>query len=165
MKTSENGIRFTAAWEKFSPMPYFATQKERERGIYTWGYGHTGTRPPKARLTQADGLAILSQDVKEAEGHVTRWAHPSITQPVFDALVDLVFNAGPSSIQADNVTGDFDDLVRFGKWDDVITQLEFFRKQAGVIVPGLVRRSLARQALANGMRWQDAEAVGRNARV
>lgn len=165
MKTSNNGISFTAAWEKFSPTPYFATQAERAKGLFTWGFGHTGTNPPKTRLSRADALAILGQDLREAEGYVNRWAHPSITQPMFDALVDLVFNAGPAYIQPDNVVGDFDDLVRFGKWDQVIKQLEFFRKQGGVILPGLVRRSLARQALAKGMRWQDAEAVGRNAKV
>lgn len=56
-------------------------------------------------------------------------------------------------------------MVTQGRWDELIVQLEFFRKQGGKILPGLVRRSLGRQALAKGMSWRDAEAVGRNAKV
>ena len=82
-----------------------------------------------------------------------------------EAGVDLVINAGEEPIKPDKKAGDFDDLVTQGRWDELIVQLEFFRKQNGKIIPGLVRRALARQALAKGMNWRDAEAVGRNAKV
>nr|UVN10062.1 MAG: lysozyme [Bacteriophage sp.] len=165
MKVSENGLNFTAAWEKFRSAPYFATEDERRRGIYTWGFGHTGRNPPRINITREAALAILREDLSYAEKKVNEWAHKSITQPIFDALVDLVINAGEEPIRPDKKAGDFDDLVTQGRWDELIVQLEFFRKQGGKIIPGLVRRALARQALAKGMNWRDAEAVGRNAKV
>ncbi len=165
MKVSDNGLNFTAAWEKFRSTPYFATEDERRRGIYTWGFGHTGRNPPRINITRESAMAILREDLAYAEKKVNEWAHKSITQPIFDALVDLVINAGEEPIRPDKNAGDFDDLVTQGRWDELIVQLEFFRKQSGKIVPGLVRRALARQALAKGMNWRDAEAVGRNAKV
>lgn len=165
MKMSNNGLQFTAAWEQFRASPYFATQEERDRGLYTWGFGHTGKNPPRIPITRETALAILRGDVAYAERKVNEWAHKSVTQPIFDALVDLVINAGEEPIRPDKKAGDFDDLVTQGRWDELIVQLEFFRKQGGKILPGLVRRSLGRQALAKGMSWRDAEAVGRNAKV
>lgn len=165
MKVSDNGLNFTAAWEQFRSTPYFATEDERRRGIYTWGFGHTGRNPPRINITRESAMAILREDLAYAEKKVNEWAHKSITQPIFDALVDLVINAGEEPIRPDKNAGDFDDLVTQGRWDELIVQLEFFRRQGGKIIPGLVRRALARQALAKGMNWRDAEAVGRNAKV
>lgn len=165
MKTSPNGIAFTAAWEDFRSGPYFATPEERRRNLYTWGFGHTGTVPPRRNITRAEGLELLRQDIVKFEDHVNRWAHPSINQAQFDALVDHVLNNGPASIVADKIDGDFDDFVRFGQWDKVRTHLLDFRnqRQNGVLVPmlGLVRRTHARQALFDGKSWQEAEAIGR----
>ena len=165
MKVSDNGLNFTAAWEKFRSAPYFASDDAPPREIYTCGFGHTGRNPPRINITREAALAILREDLAYAEKKVNEWAHKSITQPIFDALVDLVINAGEEPIRPDKKAGDFDDLVTQGRWDELIVQLEFFRKQSGKIVPGLVRRALARQALAKGMNWRDAEAVGRNAKV
>lgn len=162
MRLSDNGLRFIAAWETFQARPYFATSVERQRGIYTWGYGHTGTNPPNS-ITQAEAMALLRKDVAKAEDDVNRYAHPSINQAQFDALVDLAINAGSGSMRPDDVVGDFDDAVRGGDWQKVRATLPQFRMQAGKVLPGLVRRAAGRVALFDGKQWDVAEKIGRNA--
>ena len=162
MRFSDNGLRFTAAWEAFSPVPYFATKKEQARGLYTWGYGHTGTNPPRS-ITREEALALLKRDVAYAEDWVNKYAHKSINQAQFDALVDLVINAGPGPIVPDDVANDFDDAVRLGDWAKVRAILPQFRKQGGEVLKGLVRRAIGRQALFDGKQWDVAEKIGRNA--
>lgn len=162
MRTSENGLRFIAAWETFQPRPYFATAKEQARGLYTWGFGHTGTNPPNS-ITRDDAMALLKNDVAYAEDWVNKYAHPSINQAQFDALVDLVINAGPGPIVPDNVANDFDDAVRLGNWASVRATLPLFRKQGGEVLKGLVRRATGRQALFDGKQWDVAERIGRTA--
>lgn len=143
-------------------MPYFATKKEQARGLYTWGYGHTGTNPPRS-ITRAEALELLKRDVAYAENWVNKYAHPSINQAQFDALVDLVINAGPGPIMPDNIANDFDDAVRLGDWAKVRATLPQFRKQGGEVLKGLVRRAIGRQALFDGKQWDVAERIGRNA--
>ena len=94
---------------------------------------------------------------------MNKYAHPSINQAQFDALVDLVINAGPGPIVPDDVANDFDDAVRLGDWAKVRAILPQFRKQGGSVLLGLVRRAIGRQALFEGKQWDVAEKIGRNA--
>lgn len=159
MRFSDNGLRFTAAWETFSPVPYFATKKEQARGLYTWGYGHTGTNPPRS-ITRAEALELLRKDIAVAETFVQR-AMPigAFNQAQYDALVDLVFNVGPRAIGANTGTGR---AVRAGDVQTIRVKLPQFRMQAGVVVKGLVRRANGRLALFDGKQWDVAERIGRN---
>lgn len=159
MQFSENGLRFTAAWETFSPVPYFATKKEQEQGLYTWGFGHTGTNPPRS-ITRTEAMELLRKDIAIAEKFVQR-AMPigAFNQAQYDALVDLVFNAGPRAIGANTGTGR---AVRAGDIQTIRAKLPQFRMQAGVVVKGLVRRANGRLALFDGKQWDVAERIGRN---
>lgn len=159
MRFSDNGLRFTAAWETFSPVPYFATKKEQARGLYTWGYGHTGTNPPRS-ITRTEAMELLRKDIAVAETFVKR-AMPigAFNQAQYDALVDLVFNVGPRAIGANTGTGR---AVRAGDVQTIRVKLPQFRMQAGVVVKGLVRRANGRLALFDGKQWDVAERIGRN---
>lgn len=162
-QVDDNGLRFTAAWEDFSATPIFVTEDERKRGIRTIGHGHVilpGESFPRP-ITRDEALALLKKDLAKAEASVNKWAHPSINQAQFNALVDHVINGGDSSIREDNVTGDFDDMVRFGNWPEVSRRLLDFKYQSGVVMKGLVRRTTGRRALFEGDRWDVAEKKGR----
>ena len=64
---SDNAVEFARRWETFKPVPYYATAKEKARGILTWGYGHTGTRAQApASITEPDARALLRQDMTDA---------------------------------------------------------------------------------------------------
>ena len=165
MRLSDNGLAFIAAWEEFQAFPYKATKNET---YYTWGFGHYGPDvPATGSITRDQALALLRKDVAKAEASVTRWAHPSINQAQFDALVDHVINGGDASIVKDNVPADFDDMVRGGNWPEVRRRLLEFNKQRNPYTKklepllGLTRRTVARQALFDGKTAAEAEAIGR----
>lgn len=156
---SDNGVEFAKRWETFKPVPYYATADEKARGILTWGYGHTGTRAQApASITEPDARALLRQDMVEAERQVDAVAHPLVTGPYFDAMVDLVFNAGPKVIGADTGTGQ---ALRRGDIATLRTKLPQFIYQGGKVMLGLRRRATGRLALFNGKSAAEAEAIGR----
>lgn len=156
---SDNAVEFARRWETFKPVPYYATAKEKERGILTWGYGHTGTRAQApASITEPDALALLRQDMVEAERQIDAVAHPRITGPYFDAMVDLVFNAGPKVIAPSTGTGQ---ALRRGDIATLRTKLPQFIYQGGKVMLGLRRRATGRLALFDGKSAAEAEAIGR----
>lgn len=156
---SDNAVEFARRWETFKPVPYYATAKEKERGVLTWGYGHTGTRAQApASITEPDALALLRQDMAEAERQVDAVAHPLVTGPYFDAMVDLVFNAGPKVIAPSTGTGQ---ALRRGDIATLRTKLPQFIYQGGKVMLGLRRRATGRLALFNGKSAAESEAIGR----
>lgn len=156
---SDNAVEFARRWETFKPVPYYATAKEKARGILTWGYGHTGTRAQApAGINEPDALALLRQDMVEAERQVDAVAHPLVTGPYFDAMVDLVFNAGPKVIAPSTGTGQ---ALRRGDIATLRTKLPQFIYQGGKVMLGLRRRATGRLALFDGKSAAEAEAIGR----
>lgn len=156
---SDNAVEFARRWETFKPVPYYATAKEKARGVLTWGYGHTGTRAQApASITESDALALLRQDMAEAERQVDAVAHPLVSGAHFDAMVDLVFNAGPKVIGADTGTGQ---ALRRGDIATLRTKLPQFIYQGGKVMLGLRRRATGRLALFDGKSAAEAEAIGR----
>lgn len=156
---SDNAVEFARRWETFKSVPYYATAKEKERGILTWGYGHTGTRSQApASITEPNALALLRQDMTDAERQVDAVAHPLVTGPYFDAMVDLVFNAGPKVIGADTGTGQ---ALRRGDIATLRSKLPQFIYQGGKVMLGLRRRATGRLALFDGKSAAEAEAIGR----
>lgn len=156
---SDNGLEFARRWETFKAVPYYATADEKARGILTWGYGHTGTRAQApARITEPYARVLLRQDMANACVIVDAAAHPSLTQAQFDAMVDLVFNAGPKVIGAGTGTGQ---ALRKGDIATLRTKIPQFIYQSGVVKLGLRRRATGRLALFDGKSAAEAEAIGR----
>jgi lysozyme len=156
---SDNAVEFARRWETFKPVPYYATAKEKARGILTWGYGHTGTRAQApASITEPDARALLRQDMAEAERQVDAVAHPLVSGAHFDAMVDLVFNAGPKVIAPSTGTGQ---ALRRGDIATLRTKLPQFIYQGGKVMLGLRRRATGRLALFDGKSAAEAEAIGR----
>lgn len=155
---SENGLKFTAAWEQFRSAPYFATENERQRGIYTIGFGHTTTKPPGRNITQDEAYALLKDDMAAAVRAVDAVAPASLNQAQLDAMCDLVFNVGPGCIAASTGTGQ---ALRAGDVATLRQKLPQFRTQQGKVLTGLVRRANGRLALFDGKPWAQAEHIGR----
>lgn len=156
---SDNGLHFTAAWETFASKPYYATAAELERGIITWGYGHTG-KPSEAPtgITPGQALVLLNKDMAKAVAAVDACAHPSLTPAQFDAMCDLVFNAGHGVIGPTTGTGQ---ALRRGDVATLRAKLGQFIYQGGKPLLGLRRRAAGRIALFDGKLWQEAERIGR----
>lgn len=166
-QVSDNLLKFIAAWELFRSAPYFATERERRAGIYTIGFGHTfrDVRLFPNNITRDRGLELLRQDVADSVLAVDAAAHPSLNQAQFDAMVDLVFNAGPGVIGPTKGTGI---ALRAGDIATLRVKLPQFRNQTNPVTQrlepdlGVFRRAIGRLALFDGATWADAEKVGRS---
>lgn len=159
---SDNGLQFKKAWEKFRGTAYKATKNEK---YWTIGWGHTGPDVYEGqKITEGQGLLLLNRDMRWAVKAVDEVAHHSLTQAQFDAVVDLVFNAGPGVIAATTGTGK---ALRSGDIPTLRHKLSQFINQrnpkTGKLEPvlGLRRRTAGRLALFDGKPWQEAEAIGR----
>lgn len=153
---SDNGLHFTAAWEQFRGTAYKATPAEK---YLTIGYGHYGSDVKEGqKITDGQALILLNRDMAAAVKAVDAVAHPSLTQAQFDAVVDLVFNAGAGVIAATTGTGQ---ALRAGDVKTLRAKLALFINQNGKPVLGLRRRVAGRLALFDGKPWQEAEKIGR----
>lgn len=158
MKMSENGLEFTAAWETFSAVPYYATAEEKRKGIRTIGFGHV-IKPGETftQLTRVQAMELLRRDIASAENAVNAVAGP-LNQAQFDAMVDLVINVGPGAIGPNTGTGQ---ALRAGDTATLAKKLPQFIYQGGKPVLGLRRRAAGRVALWEGKSAAEAEAIGR----
>ena len=153
---SDNGLQLKKAWEKFRGTAYKATKNEK---YWTIGWGHTGPDVYEGqKITEGQGLLLLNRDMQWAVKAVDEVAHPSLTQAQFDAVVDLVFNAGTGVIAATTGTGK---ALRSGDIATLRAKLALFINQNGKQLLGLRRRTAGRLALFDGKPWQEAEAIGR----
>lgn len=153
---SDNGLHFTAAWEQFRGTAYRATSAEK---YLTIGYGHYGSDVKEGqKITEGQALILLNRDMAAAVKAVDAVAHPSLTQAQFDAVVDLVFNAGAGVIASNTGTGK---ALRAGDVKTLRAKLALFINQNGKPVLGLRRRVAGRLALFDGKPWQEAEKIGR----
>lgn len=153
---SNNGLKFTAAWEQFRGTAYRATPAEK---YLTIGYGSYGPHVKEGqKITEGQALVLLNRDMAAAVKAVDAVAHQSLTQAQFDAVVDLVFNAGAGVIAATTGTGQ---ALRAGDVKTLRAKLALFINQNGKPVLGLRRRVAGRLALFDGKPWQEAEKIGR----
>lgn len=153
---SNNGLKFTAAWEQFRGTAYRATSAEK---YLTIGYGSYGPHVKEGqKITEGQALILLNRDMAAAVKAVDAVAHPSLTQAQFDAVVDLVFNAGAGVIASTTGTGQ---ALRAGDVKTLRAKLALFINQNGKPVLGLRRRVAGRLALFDGKPWQEAEKIGR----
>lgn len=154
---SENGLHFTAAFESFRAKAYKATAAEK---YWTIGYGHYGADVSADQVvSEEQALRLLAQDMAKAVQAVDAVAAASLTQSQFDAVCDLVYNAGAGVIAASTGTGQ---ALRRGDVAALRAKIALFINQNGKPLLGLRRRSAGRLALFDGMLWQQAEKVGRD---
>ena len=153
---SDNGLKFTAAWETFANKAYRATKDEK---YLTIGFGHYGSDvKPTDTITEAEAYLLLKKDMAEAVKLADSIASLKFNQAQFDAICDLIFNVGPKAVAAGTATGQ---AVRAGDVKTLESKLPQFRNQAGKPVLGIYRRAMGRLALFQGKSWEEAEKYGR----
>jgi lysozyme len=94
---------------------------------------------------QAD--AWFDEDVMFAEDAVDK-LDVRLTQSMFDALVSLCYNCGPAPVQKGKTIGN---ALRAGDYDEAAEGFHLWVKQAGITLPGLVRRRADEVSLF----WED----------
>ena len=153
---SENGVKFTAAWEDFNAVSYRATKAEKHLTI---GFGHYGPDVKAGQNITVDAAyALLREDMAKVVRAVDAVAHKSLTQAQFDAVCDMCFNVGIGCINAVTGTGTF---LRAGNIEGLRAKMSLFINQGGKPMLGLKRRVVGRLALFDGNHWREAERKGR----
>jgi GH24 family phage-related lysozyme (muramidase) len=108
-KISREGIEHIKDYEKCKLEPYFATPKEKVRGIRTIGWGHkiTGNDPQWLKsaksITQEQADAIFAEDIKiyeqemnEAFKSLPKYLQNTDLYPqgFIDACISIIYNSG-----------------------------------------------------------------------
>jgi len=129
---SNAGLALTKSFEGLELTAY-----QDQVGVWTIGYGHTGSGVHGGLvITQEQADQLLESDVAGSVACVNRAVTSDISQNQFDALVDFTFNLGCSTLLSSTLlrfvnAGDFAEAApQFLRWDHA----------GGVVVPGLLRR-------------------------
>lgn len=137
MQVSEKGLKLTEDSEGCRLRAYLDTG-----GVWTIGYGHTEKVRPNDTIDLATAVTLLKHDIEYASSVVNAYALPC-TQGQFDALVDFVFNVGPTQFLKSS-------LLRYhkaGQYDKAAAEFPKWKYDNGRVIKGLVKRRAAEAAL------------------
>jgi lysozyme len=135
MEYSKNGLALTESFEGCKLTAY-----QDVRGVWTIGYGHTGTEVCAGLVwTQAQAEAALLADIQNAVNRVNSLVHVALTQPEFDALVDFTFNVGAGAFASSTMLK----LLNAGNYQGAAAQFDRWDMAGGQVVAGLLRRRQA----------------------
>ena len=125
-------------------------------GVWTIGYGHTGTAKPGQQISEAQAEQLLRKDVGWAEDAVRKNVKVPLTQGQFDALVSFTFNLGAGALGRSSL------LQKLNAGDYAGAQAEFgkYVHAGGRVLPGLVRRRTEEAQLFGGQAPQGNAANG-----
>lgn len=129
------GDRGKALIHKFEACRLVA-YKPTSNDVWTIGWGHTKGVGPGLTCIKAQADAWFDEDVLFAEEAVSSLDVP-LTQSMYDALVSLVYNCGPSPIQPGKTIGN---ALRKSDYDAAAEGFHLWVKQAGITLSGLARR-------------------------
>jgi lysozyme len=136
MKVSANGINLVISQEGFRSNAY-----QDATGTWTIGYGHTNDVWQGQVISLDQGKAYLASDLVHVEGAIND-QNLKINQNQFDALADLLFNAGTG------VLSHFTPLIKVNPNDPAITdKFNEYVYSKGVKLTDLVNRRAKEVAL------------------
>lgn len=116
------------------------------KGVWTIGYGHTGTDVrPGLVITQGTAEDLLLHDVQSAEFHVNHLVNVPLTQHEFDALVDFTFNVGSGNFASSTLLK----LLNLRNYAAAALEFVKWNKSGGMVVAGLLRRRIAETEVFN----------------
>lgn len=134
---------FIAQWEGFRERAYKCSA-----GVWTIGFGHTGTVSEGDRITREQAWECLLSDIRATMTGLAPHVNRSVTEGQFIALTSLAFNIG-----ATNVVKKCPKLMQALKAredEECARQFLDINKAAGKRVEGLTRRRQAEAALFLG---------------
>lgn len=135
MTYSKTGLALTESFEGLRLTAY-----QDIKGVWTIGYGHTGPDVHEGlTITQAQAESLLAGDIEFAANCVNTAIMVQLTQPEFDAIVDLVFNIGCAAFCASTMRR----MLNSGFYDEAANQFILWDHAGGKVVAGLLRRRQA----------------------
>lgn len=128
---SKRGLAFIRKWEGLRLVAY-----RDSGGVWTIGYGHTGTVFPSMVITEPQAEALLRSDLFRVEQAIRSYVDVSLSQNEYDALCSFIFNVGVEAFARSTL------LKRLNavQYDQAADQLLRWDKVQGEQVQGLVNR-------------------------
>lgn len=140
-KYSSNGLALTKSFEGLELKAY-----QDSVGVWTIGYGHTGTDVKRGLvITEPQADILLAADVAWAVTAVNKAVTSAIDQNQFDAMVDFTFNLGAANFTSSTLLR----LVNAGDFTGAAAQFIRWNKAKGKVLAGLTRRRQAETDLFN----------------
>ena len=146
MKISSTGVDLIKHFESCKLTAY-----QDSVGIWTIGWGHTGSVKKGDIWTQGEADNILLNDLDKFEVYVNQYVKVPLTQNQFDALVSWTFNLGPGNLKSSTMLTKLNEK----KYDEVPSQLKRWNKAGGKVLRGLERRRNAEAAMFSGEDWKE----------
>lgn len=138
MFLSDRGLEKTKEFEGLRLTAY-----QDSGGVWTIGYGHTGTAKPDMMITQEKADELLRLDVHWAVSCVNNAVTVKVNQNQFDALVDFTFNIGCGAFRNSTLLRRLN-AKNYAEAAEEFTRWKFVK---GVEVAGLLRRREADKEL------------------
>jgi lysozyme len=139
-------VEFLKGWEKFRAVAYPATEDERKRGIWTYGFGHTRGVKQGDTCTEEQATRLLVDRLVVVEDELREFVKRTPSPRQWDALVSLGDNCG---VKGENKVGP-SGLVRLFNQErdqECADRFLLWNKQSGVVVNGLSKRRAAERAI------------------
>lgn len=138
-RINEAGLTLLKAFEGIAQTAY-----QDQKGVWTIGYGHTGSDVGQGLwISSQEAEILLDSDLLKTENGVDHLLEVHTNDNQFSALVCLAFNIGLSALRDStllrllNIGGLEEAALEFQKWDHL----------NGKVIPGLSRRRLAEATL------------------
>lgn len=142
---SSAGIEMIKEFESFQAKAY-----HHAGDVPTIGYGTTVYPSGKKvklgdRITHAEAIEYLQNDLKSFMGYIKRLVKVDLTQGQIDALASFVYNYGPTKFSTSTLLKKLNN----GLYEEAGQELLRWNKRNGVVLRGLVRRRKAELTLWN----------------
>jgi lysozyme len=139
---SDKGLALTKSFEGLHLTAYRDCA-----GVWTIGYGHTGSALSEGMtISESEAETLLRADLAEAVACVNRAVKTGISKGQFDAMVDFCFNAGRGNFLQSTLLR----KVNTGDYAGAAAQFGLWVHAGGEVVPGLVRRRQAEAEMFSG---------------
>lgn len=115
-------------------------------GVWTIGYGHTGSDvgAHSKALTKTQAQALLKLDLDRKYAPPVAELHLPLNQNQFDALTSFVYNLGPGVLAPGTSIGR---ALRAREWKIAADALLLYDRAGGRVLPGLYARRSAERHL------------------
>lgn len=137
MQVSDRGRKMIESFEALRLEAY-----KDAVGVWTFGYGHTGSVKQGDKITEHQADAILDVDLDPIERAISALA-PNLNQNQFDACASLAFNVGINAFARSQLLW----FAKAGKFTEAAAQFALWRLAGGKVLPGLVKRRAAEAKL------------------
>ena len=113
-------------------------------GVWTIGYGHTGPEVKAGlSISQDQATSLLQQDLAMAAGGVDKVVTVPITPNQRGALTSFTYNLGIGNLKSSTLLK----KLNAGDMPGAAAEFPRWNKAGGKVLPGLVKRRAAEQAL------------------